>query len=218
MQGPYERHIPFESVFNFRDLGGYHTRDGRTVQWRRLFRSSEIQRMTAAEAAYVRDDLGVRTIIDLRQPTVTARDGKGPLAEGPVSYVNIALYSDDLAASLARLRLAPPPMMEDYLQRLKQPQCGEGIVQALHIIAQQTSGATVFHCAAGKDRAGVLAAVILGLLGVPEGDIVQDYAMSAKYMPRQNRPAGGQPTRRRPTLYIFLTICTMPGQRRWRTY
>jgi protein-tyrosine phosphatase len=59
MQGPYERHIRFASVFNFRDLGGYHTRDGRTVRWRRLFRSSEIQRMTEAEAAYVRDHLGV---------------------------------------------------------------------------------------------------------------------------------------------------------------
>ena len=185
MQAPYERHIPFENVFNFRDLGGYTTRAGQTVRWRRLFRSSEIHRMTDAEAAYAREHLSVRTVIDLRQPTVTVRDGAGPLAAGPVHYINIALYNDELAATMAQQRHSPPPMVEDYLWRLKQWQCGAGIVQALGIIAEQPSGATVFHCAAGKDRTGLLAAIILGLLGVPEEDIVKDYALSARYMPRQ---------------------------------
>lgn len=185
MQAPYERHIPFDNVFNFRDLGGYSTRHGQTIPWRRLFRSSEIHRMTGAEAAYARDHLNVRTVIDLRQSAVTVRDGTGPLAAGSVHYVNIALYSDELAANPEQLRLSPPPMVEDYLGRLKQPQCAEGIVQALHVIAEQTHGATVFHCAAGKDRTGILAAVLLSLLGVPETDIVKDYAMSARYMPRQ---------------------------------
>ena len=69
--------------------------------------------------------------------------------------------------------------------RLNQPEFGGGIVEALETIASLDKGATVFHCSAGKDRAGKLAAVILGILGVPDEDIVRDYAMSARYMPRQ---------------------------------
>ena len=178
----HERHIPFARVFNFRDLGGYQTRDGRTVRWRRLFRSSEMQHLTADEATYAREHLGVRTVIDLRHPhEITVKDGTGPLPTTPVQYVNISLYPSDGASDGARWL----PMAEDYLQHLQHPAFGAGIVRALRVIADPASGTTVFHCAAGKDRTGKLAAILLGLLGVRDEDIVRDYALSAKYMPRQ---------------------------------
>ena len=82
----FERHIPFEGVFNFRDLGGYRTRDGRTVRWRRLFRSDELHLMTNAEVAEARGVLGLTTVIDLRDPKVVAQDGTGPLIKPPIAY------------------------------------------------------------------------------------------------------------------------------------
>jgi protein-tyrosine phosphatase len=185
MNKPYERRIPFESVFNFRDLGGYRTRDGRTVRWRRLFRSSEIQRITPNEVEYARNELGVTTVIDLRQPEVAVLEGTGPLAEPPVKYVNISLYEDKVEEDLERLMSNQPPMWEDYVMRLKQPAFGKGIVRALEVMAGQEDGAAVFHCSAGKDRSGKLAAVILGIMGVSDADIVRDYAMTARYIPPQ---------------------------------
>jgi protein tyrosine/serine phosphatase len=182
---PLNRHIPFTSVFNFRDLGGYRTRDQRTTRWRRLYRSSEMQRMTEDEATYARETLGVRMVIDLRQPQIVASDGTGPLAAKPVHYVNISVYPERVLAGLEQARRTPLALAEDYLRRFRQPAFAAGMLNALKLIAAQDDGATVFHCAAGKDRAGKLAAIILGVLGVCDDQIVRDYALSAVYMPRQ---------------------------------
>ena len=70
------RHITFEGALNFRDLGGYASADGRTLKWGRLFRSDHLQRMTDFDTAKARDDLGIRTVIDLRQPDRTARESE----------------------------------------------------------------------------------------------------------------------------------------------
>ena len=65
-QASDNRRIEFEGVANFRDLGGYETADGRTVRWRQLFRSDALHYMTKRDAVRARDELGIRTVIDLR--------------------------------------------------------------------------------------------------------------------------------------------------------
>jgi hypothetical protein len=113
----HQRHIPFEGCHNFRDVGGYKAINGSMVGWRRLYRSSEIHYMTDADVTHARDSLGVTTVIDLRQPSVAARDGERYLTRPPVRYHNIALIDDGDAAS--DLEPADPiPMTVDYLQRL----------------------------------------------------------------------------------------------------
>ena len=180
---PYQRHIPFEGCYNFRDVGGYRASNGSMVGWRRLYRSSEIHYMSDADVAHARDDLGVTTVIDLRQPGVAARDSERHLTRPPVRYHNIALI-DDGDEALSREPDATVPMTVDYLQRLEQPQYGGGIVSALRTIAEPDALPAVFHCSAGKDRTGLLAAVLLGVLGVADEDIVRDYAITARYMHR----------------------------------
>ena len=177
-----QRHIPFEDCFNFRDLGGYSARGGRRIAWGRLFRSSEIHGMTRADGEHALRGLGVKTVIDLRQPSVAARGGSGPLAPPAVRLHNIALISDtDTHWDYTQPRPATP-MSEEYIRLLGQPHFGAGIVEALTTIAEPGALPAVVHCSAGKDRTGLLAAVLLGTLGVADEDIVSDYALSARYM------------------------------------
>jgi protein-tyrosine phosphatase len=64
-----DRHIPFTAVHNFRDLGGYPTLDGRQTRWRRLFRADALQALTPDEAAWLREDIGLRLVIDMQGST-----------------------------------------------------------------------------------------------------------------------------------------------------
>ena len=176
-----QRHIPFERCFNFRDLGGYTTRRGDSVAWRTLYRSSELHTMTETDAARAREEFGVKTVIDLRQPGVAARDADGPLGKSPTRYHNIPLIADGDMPEDSSAPAAAVPL--DYVRRLEQPQYGEGIVSALRRIAEPGALPAVVHCSAGKDRTGLVVAVLLGVLGVKDEDIVRDYALSARYMP-----------------------------------
>ena len=139
--------------------------------------------MTAADATRAREELGIKTVIDLRQPSVAARDADGPLASPPTRYHNIPLIDDgDLPEDSAGPSAAVAVSI-DYLRRLEQPQYAEGIVSALRKIAEPSALPAVVHCSAGKDRTGLVAAALLGVLGVKDEDIVRDYALTARYMP-----------------------------------
>ena len=76
------RHIHFESVPNFRDLGGYRTHDGRTVAWRRLFRSAAIHKMNDRDIARLKQEIGPRAVIDLRSPRDAQKNPEAILLEG----------------------------------------------------------------------------------------------------------------------------------------
>lgn len=180
----HQRHIPFERCFNFRDLGGYRTRGGGAVGWRRLFRSSEIHTMTNADVELARGELGVTTVIDLRQPGVAAQDGDSGLTMPPIRYRNIPLIEDGDAPGDTSGPSPRVAMSDEYIRRLEQPRYGEGIVNALRAIGETDALPAVVHCSAGKDRTGLVAAALLGSLGVSDEDIVRDYALTARYIHR----------------------------------
>ena len=81
--GETTRHLSFERCFNFRDLGGYATEDGRRVKWRRLFRSMTPQWMTPADVEEAKA-LGIELVVDLRGPR---DDTSGPLGEPPARRI-----------------------------------------------------------------------------------------------------------------------------------
>jgi len=87
----YERHIPLEGVFNFRDLGGYQTVSGRVVKWRNIYRSGELHGLTHGDIVRLRDDLGLASVIDLRNSVELERDGIGLVSELGVKYRNVPL-------------------------------------------------------------------------------------------------------------------------------
>lgn len=178
----YQRHIPFEACFNFRDLGGYRTQDGRSVRWRRLFRSADFIWSTEADVARARNELGLVTVIDLRGPLSIDRLGVGPMTEPPMRYHNVPVIQLDAQGSAERRRQTDGMSVgELYIWDLNQERYGKGIADIVRLLAGPDSLPAVFHCYAGKDRTGVLAAVILGLLGVSQEDIVQDYVLTNNY-------------------------------------
>ncbi|HET6794287.1 MAG TPA: tyrosine-protein phosphatase [Acidimicrobiales bacterium] len=170
------RHHRFESIFNFRDLGGYRTADGRTVAWRRLYRADGMHRMTEADRALV-TELGLRTVIDLRTEGEAEASGRfRPLdaAIGVLSHPVLREVWDHEAVD-------PDQDAVDYLAHRYELMLEEGGPAIASVLAALTDYGTlpaVFHCAAGKDRTGVVAALVLSLLGVPDDDVAADYALS----------------------------------------
>ena len=174
----YERHIQFERVFNFRDLGGYPTADGRTTRWRRLFRSDELHLVTEAEAERYRQELALATVIDLRAPDeLTRRGGLGPLVAPPTTHRLFPMWNERLTA-LVDGGFSSNPSGALYLEILDL--AGDSIAGAIAVMAEDAAYPAVFHCAAGKDRTGILAAVLLSAIGVDDETIVEDYALTTR--------------------------------------
>ncbi|HEY4203078.1 MAG TPA: tyrosine-protein phosphatase [Devosiaceae bacterium] len=170
----FERHIPLAGTYNIRDLGGYALASGGETQWRRMLRADGLHEMTPASMdALVK--MGVRTIIDLRGDHETVPD-PNPFAEHDgVRYHNIALFDE----------MAPIAVDDDgfdmgarYARALDR--CGPRIAQVVRTIAKAGDGSVLFHCTAGKDRTGVVSALVLTAAGVPRETVVADYALTAE--------------------------------------
>ncbi|WP_051854546.1 tyrosine-protein phosphatase [Streptomyces sp. NRRL B-1347] len=174
-----KRHIPFDRLHNCRDLGGYVTEDGRTVRWGKVYRSDSLSKLRGADWERFLG-LGVRTVIDLRHPREIEAKGRVP-DHASFAYHHLSVEhraddrADDRAASEpdtdAGRHLADRylEMAEDGVKELR---------RALELIAEDGSGPVVFHCVSGKDRTGLLAALVLSLLGVAEADVVEDFALT----------------------------------------
>jgi protein-tyrosine phosphatase len=183
MTEKYGRHIIFENIPNFRDIGGYRTRDGRIVAWRRLFRSGEICSMTHGDLAKLKKELGLASVIDLRSSFEVKHHGMGLLEGAGFRYYNIAFIPDGGQPDTELPRYSGfTNMGEFYIDLLRQKGFGKRIVEALEIIASPENHPLVFHCAAGKDRTGILAAMLLSILNVADKDIVTDYSLSGAYI------------------------------------
>jgi len=177
------RRIEFEGSFNFRDLGGWQTDDGRVVRWGRLFRADSVHMLTSADADHARDELRLRTLIDLRSDVEVEVMGAGLLAEAGMPRHHVPLTSrrgaaldSAQAAGAAAADRSPDTLVEQYLTTLEVS--SDLIVEAAGALAQSDALPAVFFCSAGKDRTGVLSATILGALGVRDSDIVEDYVLT----------------------------------------
>jgi len=175
-----ERRIPFEQVFNFRDLGGYQGESGRIVRWRRLFRADGLNRLQPEEEGAFAE-LGISTVVDLRTIDEAEHGGRFPTHVWDVAYHHLPLFDvlpdwpDDIGDPALYLA-------ERYLEMFAS---GRGtIVAVFELLAEEASYPLVFHCAAGKDRTGIVAALVLDVLGVAGDVIAADYALSGEAMER----------------------------------
>jgi protein-tyrosine phosphatase len=177
-----DRHVVLTRVFNFRDLGGYPTADGRMVRWRTLYRADGLHRLTDTDVEVVRG-LGLRTVVDLRTAGEVDNHGRFPVEHLPVAYHHLPVIEEIWPIEGVRDTVAPHEYLtERYLEMLDTGGCA--IARTLGLLADGRHAPLVFHCAAGKDRTGVLSAVVLGLLGVPDEEIAHDYGLSLPAMAR----------------------------------
>jgi protein-tyrosine phosphatase len=174
------RHLQFESCRNFRDLGGYPGTGGRRTRWRRLFRADGLAQLSAADRA-VLASLGVRIVIDLRTDLEVESRGRLPDVEG-VTYHHLPLTDTLPGAENAPEWDDAGFVAQRYASFVEGGTASLGT--AIDLLSEPGNLPAVFHCSVGKDRTGVLAAVVLGLLGVPDDVIVDDYALSKDAMAR----------------------------------
>ena len=178
------RVIRLDAVHNFRDLGGYPTTDGRVTRWGRLYRADGLYRLSGSDLEVVRA-LGLQVVIDLRTDEEIHLHSRFPFEFHPVQYHHLSVM-DTTWVELPEIEITgrrPEEFLEwAYLDMLRT--AGDRFAMALDHLAEPGNLPAVFHCAAGKDRTGVLALLVLGALGVQHEYIVADYALTADGMER----------------------------------
>jgi protein tyrosine/serine phosphatase len=176
--GAAERLIALEGAVNFRDLGGYATAAGMRMRWRTLFRADGLGELTDSDLSVLRT-LGIRTVIDLRSGEELER-GRFDVDAHPVAFHHFP-FLDELPDA-EEFDRRPGFLGSQYREFLSD--AGGRIRAALEVLAAPGALPAVFHCTAGKDRTGVLSAIVLSLLGVDEPTVVADYALSGEAMLR----------------------------------
>jgi len=176
---PYPRNLGFSATYNFRDVGGYTGLGGRTVRWRRLFRSDALHRLGEADAEAFAE-LGVRTVIDLRRPFEIEKYGRVAERYG-LDYHNLVLEHVDWEEVGHSHDVVHERWLADrYLNFAEDGR--KGILSSLRVIADPERAPVIVHCMAGKDRTGTVCALTLSLLGVSDEDIAADYALTTSAM------------------------------------
>lgn len=175
-----DRHITFEGCFNFRDAGGYAAPGGR-VRWRRLFRADGLSRLTVADLARAQE-LTLATVIDLRTSDEVSERGRIDHPSLGVAYHHLPMI-DVLPDRSEIIRLfSPVDVAARYVEMLLGGQ--DALAETLAILTDPTAYPAVLHCTAGKDRTGIAIAMLLGVLGVADELIADDYALSRPGMVR----------------------------------
>jgi len=191
-----ERWISLEGAVNVRDIGGLPLEGGGTTAAGRLLRGDNLQGLTASDVRLLVGDLRLRLVLDLRTEVEVRLEGRAPLeAEPTVRHETLSLlpvagrttdvaaedilpWADDTRRSLHRHRGGPAVVSRLYAQYLRDRP--DSVVAALRAVAELADGAAIVHCAAGKDRTGVVVALALAVAGVERSAIVEDYAASAE--------------------------------------
>jgi len=182
--------LELSAPVNLRDLGGIKIAGGK-LRKNLVIRTDDIAYATQEIADNLVEG-GLSAVIDLRSPAEVSLTGRGPLAEFPVAYHNLPLISDvSKSTPKSEEGFTHESMGKMYLEMVENS--AAHLVTALNIIAY-SPGATAFHCAAGRDRTGVVAAMLLLALGACDEDIVADYALTGANMDaimERNRPIMG---------------------------
>jgi protein-tyrosine phosphatase len=171
-----------QQAYNWRDLGGLPTTRGSRVRAGRIFRSDTLQEIDNSDAHRLANEVGLRTVIDLRLEGEVVREGRGSLENhSEVRHVNVPLISVDPSVPGTAVPLITPEMLvPHYLGFLTVSSDSFGTIA--EVLASEGLPAVV-HCAAGKDRTGVVVAVILDAINVQREAIVADYVRSRETYP-----------------------------------
>jgi protein-tyrosine phosphatase len=190
--------VPLRGACNVRDLGGRRTADGRVVRCGLVFRGDSPHRLDGDDVA-VMQGLGITTVIDLRRHDEVARFGRGPVAAWAPVVVHLPLGPEPDADAATPTANAGRVADLGTLYRGIITDHGGELALLFAMLAKRRTLPVLVHCFAGKDRTGVVAALLLSLLGVPDDDVVADYAASAAVRARFWALAGDELGAMRPS-------------------
>ncbi len=172
-----ERFLPFQRVRNFRDIGGYLTQNGNRIIWGKVFRSGQLGHANQADREML-ERLQIKTVIDLRDDKEV--EDLPDFVPSSAQYRHIFI-TDRVMVKRASVMIRRQRLGLEFNQSYKTmilDQGARGIGKVFQILSDPANFPVVFHCTAGKDRAGVTAALLLSLLGVPDETILADYSLS----------------------------------------
>lgn len=176
-----ERILPLSSVTNFRDIGGYVTKDGRKVRWGLFYRSSSLSDLSKEEAQYL-SNINIKSIYDLR--TVEEKTSDPDIVLENINYYNTPIYGTEDQPGGFTMLLPGVDINQIWEQFYKTTLIDNKAKQygnLLKNLANKQNVPAIVHCTAGKDRAGIATALLLIALGIPDETIIADYTISNKY-------------------------------------
>lgn len=198
--------IPFEGIYNFRDLGGYAA-EGGEVAFGRVFRCDALHGLSPADREKFRA-LGIKTVIDLRTKYENERHSNDYRNTEGINFVSVSpldrLFDfEDFAKNRKKdMVFGTKEMLELYKNMLEHS--AEEYRDIVKTVARFISDPLVFHCSEGKDRTGLTAALLYGICGVEERDIIANYQVSHTYISEKylsdERYKGGKPVNTPPEL------------------
>ena len=181
--------VDLKGAYNVRDLGGLRTRDRRETRYRLVYRGDSLDAITPEDGELLFGEMGIGAIVDLRTKAETERSGLefpapryrySVLVEGRLGHEP---FPSDDPAELAKV----------YLTNIITGRAAVRGTLAVVAANLQAGLATLFHCAAGRDRTGVIAGVLLGLVGVTDGQIAKDYVQSNRNARRVTKKLAENP-------------------------
>ena len=181
----HTRVLDVEGAYNVRDLGGYVTRDGRTTRWGRYLRADTLANVTPGGVETLLE-YGVRNIIDLRRSSDLQFRPSPFIGNESVTY-----YHQNMSGDVGLALREVLDGIEDQAERRGRGYCSildqrkHILHQIFSILAMPDGLPALVHCNAGKDRAGITAAFVLDICGVPRETIIEDYGLTARYLVRR---------------------------------
>lgn len=176
--------IELDGTLNLRDLGGWTTADGKTVRHGSMFRSDRLSDLTASDHS-VLDDLGIKTVIDLRYER-EVEEHPSALWGAVTNHLEVPMGGGQLADQKSFIERA----LDGEYDGITDADVGESYLNLLSdhaadfarvVTATVNEGPSLFHCTAGKDRTGLTAMLILSTLGVSDADVLTDFGLSNAY-------------------------------------
>lgn len=180
--------MPLVGATNFRDTGGYEARDGRRIKWKQIYRSDSLANLTDEDLVYI-ENLGIKLICDFRRDE-ERDDSPSRLPANSPEVLNFNVGPKRTDSKLYEHFASEKPNAEDIrramieLYRSYVLEYREPFAEFLRRTLSAHHSPLLFHCAAGKDRTGFAAAILLSALDVPHETIVEDYVLTNEYFSR----------------------------------